>query len=276
MGQPLCPDCYDYAGHVLFNWHAPELWRRFTIALRRAVTRHLRNTGADVELVRMSFVKVAEYQRRAIIHYHTLIRLDPSDHDGNSPTEEPEPMAIELAELVRAAAHQVRVRIETPATSTTLASEVRMLRFGDQIDTQALTPAHGAASEPTPGLARRVAAHLAKYTTKSVAEFGIAARRISAQVIDEMDIPGPYPPHLSTLASLAAMPGRKAMLAWLHTLGYRGHITTKSRLYSITLTALRAARHHRRQRHADQPKHTGCQPDTQDEQEQPNAATERI
>ena len=20
-------------GHVLFNWHAPELWRRFTIAL---------------------------------------------------------------------------------------------------------------------------------------------------------------------------------------------------------------------------------------------------
>jgi hypothetical protein len=132
VGQPLCPDCYDYAGHVLFNWHAPELWRRFTIALRRAVTRHLRNTGANVELARVSFVNAAEYQRRAIIHYHTLIRLDPSDHDGNSPTEEPEPMAIELAGLVRAAAHQVRVRIETPATSTTLASEVRMLRFGDQ------------------------------------------------------------------------------------------------------------------------------------------------
>ena len=121
-----------------------------------------------------------------------------------------------------------------------------------------------------------MAAYLAKYTTKSVAEFGIAARRISAQVIDELDIPAHTRRILSTLASLTALPGNKAMLAWLHTLGYRGHITTKSRRYSITLTALRAARHHWRQRHADQPKHTGCQPDTQDEQEQPNAATELI
>ena len=35
LGTPLCPDCYDYAGQVAFNWHAPELWRRFTITLRR-------------------------------------------------------------------------------------------------------------------------------------------------------------------------------------------------------------------------------------------------
>ena len=30
LGSPLCPDCYDYAGHLAFNWYAPELWRRFT------------------------------------------------------------------------------------------------------------------------------------------------------------------------------------------------------------------------------------------------------
>jgi hypothetical protein len=35
LGTPLCPDCYDYRGAVRFNWHAPELWRRFVIALRR-------------------------------------------------------------------------------------------------------------------------------------------------------------------------------------------------------------------------------------------------
>ena len=35
LGEPLCPDCYDYAGSVLFNALAPELWRRFTLALRR-------------------------------------------------------------------------------------------------------------------------------------------------------------------------------------------------------------------------------------------------
>ncbi|MBV8350278.1 MAG: hypothetical protein JOZ49_23035 [Mycolicibacterium sp.] len=33
VGQ--CGRCYDYTGHVLFTWWAPELWRRFTIAVRR-------------------------------------------------------------------------------------------------------------------------------------------------------------------------------------------------------------------------------------------------
>jgi hypothetical protein len=37
LGQPICPDCYDYPAHIAFNWHAPELWRRFTIAARRAL-----------------------------------------------------------------------------------------------------------------------------------------------------------------------------------------------------------------------------------------------
>ena len=35
LGQPLCWECYDYVGHVLWQWHAPELWRRFTIALQQ-------------------------------------------------------------------------------------------------------------------------------------------------------------------------------------------------------------------------------------------------
>ena len=81
VGQPLCADCYDYTGHVLFNWHAPELWRRFTITLRRAVAAHLRRIGVDPGALRVSFVKVAEYQRRAVVHYHTLIRLDPTDDE---------------------------------------------------------------------------------------------------------------------------------------------------------------------------------------------------
>ena len=113
-----------------------------------------------------------------------------------------------------------------------------MLRFGAQIDTQPLT-ATGDTTKP--GLARRVTAYLAKYTTKSVAEFGIAARRISPAAIGELDIPAHTRRILSTLAKLATLPGNTAMLGWLHTLGYRGHITTKSRRYSVTMTALRAA-----------------------------------
>jgi replication initiator protein RepSA len=267
IGQPLCPECYDYTGHVLFNWHAPELWRRFTIALRRNLTRHLRQIGADTNALRASFVKVAEYQRRAVIHYHTLIRLDPTD--DTAPGDHPEIVsAIELAALVRHAANQIRLPVTVDCAVSTgdpasPESDSLILRFGTQIDTQPLTT--GSETGKT-GLARRVAAYLAKYTTKSVAEFGIAARRISTAAITELDIPAHIRRMLSTLAELAALPGNTAMLSWLHTLGYRGHITTKSRRYSVTLTALRAARHHWRIRRAEQPEHDDCQHGPHDRQ----------
>lgn len=45
LGEPLCPDCYDYTGAVLFNAYAPELWRRFTIALRRTLARQAGRTN---------------------------------------------------------------------------------------------------------------------------------------------------------------------------------------------------------------------------------------
>jgi hypothetical protein len=253
VGQPLCGQCYDYTGHVLFNWHAPELWRRFTIALRRVVARHLRSVGAEGDALRVSFVKVAEYQRRAVIHYHTLIRLDTTEQDGATEESDSLVSAVELATLVRAAANQVQLPVESSTASPPQTCQPRALRFGAQIDTQPLS-APGETAESRQGLARRVAAYLAKYTTKSVAEFGIAARRISPAAIAELDIPAHTRRILTTLARLAALPGNTAMLAWLHTLGYRGHITTKSRRYSITMTALRTIRHRWRQHHTDQPK----------------------
>ena len=73
LGRPLCPDCYDYDAHVIWNHHAPELWRRTTITLRRAVDKLGR--AHEVRL-RISFGKVAEYQARGVVHYHALIRLD--------------------------------------------------------------------------------------------------------------------------------------------------------------------------------------------------------
>ncbi|BCO67497.1 replication initiator [Mycobacterium intracellulare] len=271
VGQPLCPDCYDYTGHVLFNWQAPELWRRFTIALRRAVAARLRRMGIDPDAVRVSFVKVAEYQRRAVVHYHTLIRLDPVDSDDM--TSDFAVSAIELAAIVRQAAERVQLPVSSPAGigDTSSESATRTLRFGTQIDVQPLT---GADETGKPGLARRVAAYLAKYTTKSVAEFGIAARRISSAAIGELDISAHIRRILSTLAELATLPGNTAMLGWLHTLGYRGHITTKSRRYSTTMTALRAVRHRWRTCRADQPERGGCQANSCDEQDWSGSAPE--
>jgi Replication initiator protein, pSAM2 len=37
LGEPLCPACYDAQAQVLWNGLAPELWRRTTIALHRAL-----------------------------------------------------------------------------------------------------------------------------------------------------------------------------------------------------------------------------------------------
>jgi hypothetical protein len=77
LGQPLCPDCYDYTGSVLFNACAPELWRRFTITLIRALARQAGLTNkALAAQVRLSYAKVAEYQRRGVVHFHAIIRLD--------------------------------------------------------------------------------------------------------------------------------------------------------------------------------------------------------
>jgi hypothetical protein len=203
------------------------------------------------------------------VHYHILIRLDPTDNDDSTTGKSDTAVsAIELAAIVRQAAERVQlpvvVRSSAGADTSSPESETRMLRFGTQIDIQPLT---GADDTAKPGLAWRVAAYLAKYTTKSVAEFGIAACRISPAAIAELDISAHIRRILSTLAKLATLPENTAMLGWLHTLGYRGHITTKSRRYSTTMTALRAARHHWRVRRAERPQHDDYQRNPSDLQD---------
>jgi replication initiator protein RepSA len=75
--RPLCPECYDYTGAVLFNTFAPELWRRFTITLRRSLARQAGLTNkALAGHLRVSYAKVAEYQQRGVVHFHAITRLD--------------------------------------------------------------------------------------------------------------------------------------------------------------------------------------------------------
>ena len=115
VGQPLCEDCYDYTGHVLFAWHAPELWRRFTISLRRLLDSHLRAIGEPVKSVRLNYVKVTELQRRAIPHFHAVIRLDAPPVPGEPPMPPVTSItSADLAVLVQRAAHGVTVRVTDP------------------------------------------------------------------------------------------------------------------------------------------------------------------
>jgi hypothetical protein len=112
LGEPLCPDCYDYTGAVLFNAYAPELWRRFTITLRRTLARQAGLTNkALAAQVRVSFAKVAEYQRRGVVHFHAIIRLD-----GPAGRTTPPPAWASLALLTAAIDQAVRlVHLETSA-----------------------------------------------------------------------------------------------------------------------------------------------------------------
>lgn len=243
LGEPLCPDCYDYPAHMLFSWHAPALWHRFTITLRRLVRRRLREQGEDAGGVRVAYVKVVELQRRGVPHFHTVVRLDAAATPPDRPPRRPDTAitATDLAVLVRRAV--AAVHLDVPGVG----GEVVGLRFGEQIDVQPVHPDNRIA-EPTKDdapptrTARRVAAYLAKYVTKSVAEFGLSTRRLSVQAIDRLEVREHVRAILHTIAALAEHAGCAAMIRWLHTLGYRGHITTKTRCYSTTMGALRARR----------------------------------
>jgi hypothetical protein len=137
VGQPLCADCYDYTGHALFAWHAPELWRRFTIGLRRLLNNHLRAMGEAANSVRINYVKVAEMQRRAIPHFHAVIRLDGPPVPAEPPTAPVASItATDLAMLVQRAAHAVTLTVTDPKLPGD--RDGLVLRFGTQTDTQPL------------------------------------------------------------------------------------------------------------------------------------------
>jgi hypothetical protein len=108
LGRAMCGDCYDYRAAVLFNAAAGELWRRFTTYLPR----HLARLGGISqkqfrELVKVRFVKVAEYQARGVVHFHALIRLDAST--GTCAPPDPEWTTERLETAVKAAAVQASV-----------------------------------------------------------------------------------------------------------------------------------------------------------------------
>jgi hypothetical protein len=90
-----------------------------------------------------------------------------------------------------------------------------------------------------------VAAYIAKYATKSTDALGALDHRIrNAEQIEHLAINTHLRQLVVTCWALGGDPRyRKLRLrAWAHTLGYRGHWTTKSRRYSTTFSALRDAR----------------------------------
>jgi hypothetical protein len=77
LGEAICPDCFDYERCALFNHNTGRLFKRTKTYVERELARQAGITQAAArELVRVGYVKVAEFQRRGVVHFHTLWRLE--------------------------------------------------------------------------------------------------------------------------------------------------------------------------------------------------------
>ncbi|MYT70300.1 MULTISPECIES: replication initiator protein RepSA [unclassified Streptomyces] len=233
LGTPLDPDSYDYAGAVLWNNHASELWRFFTIYLRREIAARAGLTQkAAKEQSKVSFGKVAEYQKRGAIHFHAVVRFDGPD-GPDSPPPHWATVAL-LTDAIHAAAARVRVDLDSSGEHP-----ARVFCWGDRLDVREIK-AFGDGAEITE---QAVASYVAKYATKAAETTGTVDRRIgNKEALVLLDVPD-HPRRLieACLDLHAVYPDRK-LRDWAHMLGFRGHFSTKSRVYSTTLGALRQVR----------------------------------
>jgi len=206
IGTTLCADCYDYVGAALHNASTSELWRRTMIYTQCQLALVLGCSQADAaEAVRLSFCRVAEFQRRGVVHLHAIVRADAPD--GSVPHVD----AGDLAQACRQAAMVLTVAHPRGTAS-----------WGHQIDVQALAQGEARAG--------RVATYLAKYSTKSSSEDPRLDSRIrSVEELERRQLP----PHLHTMVATAleldADPACRhlTLVRHAHRLGYGGHFLTK-------------------------------------------------
>ncbi|MEV4017673.1 replication initiator [Nonomuraea angiospora] len=242
LGQPLDPDSYDYIGHVLWNAHAGDLWRRFTIYLRRHLAAAAGQTQTSFnKAVRVSFAKVAEYQARGVVHFHAVIRLDGRTDDPVDVIEPPSWATLDLLDgAIRSAAAAVEVK------APDVGQDAQELVWGRQIDVKAIRTGEfdGELSE------QAVAAYIAKYATKAAETSGTLDRRIHAHDLPRLHDHGATA-HAARLIRTAWTLGNPEthpeltglkLRKWAHMLGFRGHFSTRSRAYSTTLGAIREER----------------------------------
>lgn len=224
LGSPLCDECFEWEEAVLWNAAASRLWNRTIERVRRLLASEQRIGVAALRTqANIHYLRVAETQRRGLVHFHVVLRAD-----GPEPASRPPPwLSVEVfARAVRRA-----------VTSTTVPTGMRPAAWGRQLELVDLGAADGDAA--------RVAGYVAKYATKTTDDdFGLARR-----FRDQHDLElARTSRHFKRLAQCAWELGGRPELEALrlrenaHTLGFTGQLLTKSRGFSTTFGALRAAR----------------------------------
>ncbi|MEU1293862.1 replication initiator protein RepSA [Streptomyces sp. NPDC005840] len=235
LGTALDPETYDYAGSVLFNNHAGDLWQRFTNRLRREIAARAGLTQRELkECARLSYGKVAEFQKRGAVHFHAVIRIDGADGpDSAAPSWASTEL---LSDAIRAAADHSYTTVSVPASGD---QPARMFRWGRQLDVRPVK-AFGDGSDLTE---QAVASYVAKYATKAAENTGTLDRRVGELAeLDRHDVPDHARRLITACRELDRLYPDRRLWAWAHMLGFRGHFSSKSRRYSTTLGALRQAR----------------------------------
>ena len=231
LGEPICPDCFDHQAAVVWNNALSELWRRTTIYLPRVLARLTGQTQKRLrERVRISYVKVAEYQRRGLVHLHAVIRLDRAmpAYRATEIHPPPAPFGVELLE------DAIRATVREVAAPLPDRLDAGAVRWGQELDIRRLDDE----------ARRELAGYLAKYATKSTELAGGVLHRVSEHQVDALRVREHVRRYLRAAFALATEPALadRRLAACAHQLGYRGHCLTKSRRYSTTFTALRNAR----------------------------------
>jgi hypothetical protein len=241
LGEPLCGRCYQAGAQVLWNALAGRLWSRTTIYLYRTLAQLAGVSEGELRrLVRISFAKVAEYQRRGAVHFHAIIRLDAATDCGCPACVAPPPAGF-TAGLLEQAIRQTTAAVAVPCPPVDLHQDVLLTaRWGEQLDVR-----HIGADRGEELTEEQVAGYVAKYATKATEALGITLdRRIGEAELEELDLPAHVAELVRACFELAAHPGPASLRLgkWAHMLGFGGHFSTKSRRYSTTLGALRRAR----------------------------------
>ncbi|MGW9494839.1 replication initiator protein RepSA [Streptomyces prasinus] len=235
LGTALDPATYDYAGSVLFNNHAGQLWQRFTIRLRRELAARAGLTRRELaDRLRVSYGKVAEFQKRGALHFHAVVRLDGPEGAESSP---PAWATVDLlADAIRAAAAHSYTSVSVPAAG---GQPARSFRWGTQLDVRPVK-AFGDGSDITE---QAVASYVAKYATKAAENTGTLDRRIGELAeLDRHGVPNHTRRLITACRDLDPLYPDRRLWVWAHMLGFRGHFSSKSRRYSTTLGALRQTR----------------------------------
>jgi hypothetical protein len=164
--------------------------------------------------VRFAYVKIAEYQRRGLVHLHVVIRLDRAMAKYRAGELHPptRPFDVELLERT--------IRAPARTVSTPIPNELGggRIRWGGELDVQPI--ATGRALEPS-----RCAGYLAKCATKATEQAGGVLHPVTERQVDHL----PVRDYLRRAFALDGQLPKPRLARTAHAFGYRGHCLTKRR-----------------------------------------------